>query len=71
MIVLSPKYTKWVHDQSHSVFIIALYTITQNASKNNQTQNNQSEFMKSYEKFENNMDNLQYNFQNFRPVYVT
>jgi len=48
-----------VHDQSHSIFIIALYTIIQNASKNHQTQNTQPKLMKSYRKFENNMDNLQ------------
>jgi len=28
-----------VHDQSHSIFIIALYTITQNASKSHQLRN--------------------------------
>ena len=61
MTLLGPKYTKWVHDQSHLVFIIALYTITQNASKNHQTQNTQSKFMKSYRKLENNVDNLQDN----------
>jgi len=58
MNLLGPKYTKRVHDQSHSIFIIALYTITQNAFKNHQTQNTQLKFMKSYIKFKKNMGNL-------------
>jgi len=58
MTLLGPKYTKSMHDQSHSIFIIALYTITQNTFKNHQTQNTQPKFMQSYTKFENNMDNL-------------
>jgi len=48
-----------VHDQSHSISIIILYIITQNASKNHQTPNAQWKFMKFYKKFENNMPNLQ------------
>jgi len=56
-----------VDDQSHSIFIITLYTITQNASKNQQTKNTQPKFIKSYKKFKNNMDNLSHNFQNFSP----
>jgi len=48
-----------VHDQSHLIFIIALYTITQNAFKNHQTQNTQPKFMRSYRKFKNNMGSLQ------------
>jgi len=59
MTLLDPKYTKLVHDQSHSIFIIALYTSTQNASKNHQTPNTQPKFIKSYSKFKNKMDNLQ------------
>ena len=59
MTLLGPKYIKWVHDQSHSIFIIALYIATQNASKNHQTQNTQPKLMKSHRKFENNMKNLQ------------
>ena len=48
-----------MNNQSHSIFIIAIYTITQNAFKNHQTQNTQSEFITSYMKFKNNMKNLQ------------
>jgi len=48
-----------VDEQSHSIFIIALYKITQNASKNHQTPSTQPKFMKSYKKFKNNMKNLQ------------
>jgi len=48
-----------VHDQSHSIFIITHCTITQNASKNHQTQNTQPKFMKSCRKFENNMENIE------------
>ena len=48
---LGPKYTKWVHDKSHLIFIIALYTVTQNASNNHQTQNTQPKFMRSSRKF--------------------
>jgi len=59
MTLLGPKYTKRVHDQSHSILIIALYTITQNAFKNYLTPNTQPKFMKSYRKFKHNMDNLQ------------
>ena len=51
----------------HSIFIIALYTISQNGSKNVLTLDTQSKFMKSCRKFKNNMDNLQYNFLNFSP----
>jgi len=45
--------------------LLLFYTITPNASKNHQTQNTQAQYMKSYRKFENNMDNLQTNVQNF------
>ena len=41
MTLHDPKYTKWAYGQSHSIFIIALYTVTQNAFKNHQTQNTQ------------------------------
>jgi len=54
-----------MHYQSHSIFIIAPYLITQNASKNYQTQNTLPKYMKSYRKFKNNIVNPQYHFLNF------
>jgi len=41
--------------------------IYSNASKHHQIPNTQSKFIKSYRRFKNNMNNLQYNFQNFPP----